>query len=204
MARGDASSDSRSNARRTPRSVATNASGSRSARIRTYSAVHGPIPSTRKSVDVASSGSPSPLRSRSPLATSSATRRIAPARREVIPSCSSGASISRSASGKSIATTPSGRDNGSPKRDAMRQSIVRAPGTETCCPVIARTASSKPSAAPGTRTPRLLRMSGRRVGSPASVPTMGSGSASRSRSRREIAIADERARSVAPLISSRT
>ena len=46
----------------------------------------------------------------------------------------------------------------------MRPRIVRAPATDTCWPTIARTASSKPSAQPGTRRPGRRRTSSPNTG----------------------------------------
>ena len=46
------------------------------------------------------------------------------------------------------------------ERGRSRPASVRAPATETCWPSTARTASSAPSTAPGTRRPGALRTSG--------------------------------------------
>ena len=58
--------------------------------------------------------------------------------------------------GKRWVTAPTGAGRSSPAASTSRPATVRAPGTETCCPMTARTASSKPSAAPGTRRPGSL------------------------------------------------
>ena len=52
----------------------------------------------------------------------------------------------------------------------IRPSTVRAPATDTCCPTIARTASSKPSIAPGTRSPGAPAPAARAADRPRAPP----------------------------------
>ena len=111
-----------------------------------------PRGSTANASSVGSS-SALPDRSSSPVATACATAMIAPALAPGMPKLSRGASASRSAVGNRRSTAPVGAASGSPNRSAMRARVVRAPATDTCCPTIARTASSNPSAAPGRRVP---------------------------------------------------
>ena len=89
---------------RIPRSLAGNASGSRSARIATYDAVHGPTPGIDRSVSTVVSRSACPVRSRSPSATRWASRCSVARRRPVSPIASSGATDSCSAVGKAWVT----------------------------------------------------------------------------------------------------
>ena len=79
---------------------------------------------------------------------------------------------------------PLGRSRGVPAADASLPSDVLAPATDTCCPKIARTTSSKPSNVPGTRIPGIRATSGVIVGSAASAVSIAATSASRSNARR--------------------
>ena len=66
---------------------------------------------------------------------------------------------------------------------SLPSSLVAA-GTVICWPKMARTASSKPSHAPGTRRPGLAATSGASTGSCARCAPIVSGSAARSNTRR--------------------
>ena len=145
----------------------------------------GPLPDAADRLQCASVGASSalPERPRSPRAAASARARIASARVRGMPNASRGPRASRSGVGKSRTIVPDGVWSGSPNRSAMRPSVVRAPATDTCCPTIARTASSNPSVVPGRRGP-ARRTSGNGARSAASAASIASGSASRSSSRR--------------------
>ena len=85
--------------------------------------------------------------------------------------------------GKRWVIPPLGRSRGVPAADTSLPSDVLAPATDTCCPKIARTTSSKPSNVPGTRIPGIRATSGVIVGSSASAVSITPASASRSNAR---------------------
>ena len=138
-----------------------NASGSRRARMATYSAVHGPDARERRPASGAARSGRRRGRSRrrpARTASASATRaRRRPAGMAKAPGSRSASSTSAAGVGKRWVIVPSGPGSGSPAACTSRPATVRAPGTETCWPMTARTASSKPSAAPGTRRPGSAR-----------------------------------------------
>ena len=82
--------------------------------------------------------------------------------------------------------------------------MVRAPRTDTCWPMTARTAVSNGSTLPGTRSPGIRSTSGASVESRASAASIASGSASRSSSRRKRRTAGDRSRQSARRNSTRT
>ena len=161
------------------------------ARIETYATVHGPMPRTARSRSRVTSRSAAPDRSSSPDATSSATRRRVASRAVVRPSPSSALAASCSAVGNRWSTSPTGRSSGVPYASAIRPANVRAARTLICCPRIARTTSSNPSAVPGSRRPGVVRTSGRSEGSKDSAVSTIDGSASRSSKRRAVAESTE-------------
>ena len=149
--------------RRTTRSPAGNASGQRSARIAMYDAVQAPMPGSARSRAIVLSTSASGSSTSAPSATACASATMARARAPVSPvrtSSATGAAASCSGAGKRCASAPSPVASGVPNAPAMRPSTVRAPRTDTCWPTIARTASSKPSKVPGTRSPGCFAASG--------------------------------------------
>ncbi len=151
-------------ARRMPRSVGMNASGSRSARMATYSAVHGPMPGQRHQRRGAARRGRRPGRSRRrrarPPRPAPTRARRRPAGMAKAPGSRAASSASAAGVGKRWVIAPSAPGSGSPAACTSRPATVRAPGTETCWPITARTASSKPSAAPGTRRPGSRSTSG--------------------------------------------
>ena len=183
--------------RRIPRSVGMNASGSRNARMATYSAVHGPIPGSATRERRSSVGSAPASMTTSPASTASASAtraRRRPAGMENAPGSRSARSTRAAGVGKRWVTAPTGAGRRSPAARTSRPATVRAPGTETCCPMTARTASSKPSAAPGTRRPGSRRTRSPISGSSHRASKMATGSASRSSSWRHRATAVCRSR----------
>ena len=93
-------------ARRRPRSLAGKASGSASARMATYCAVHSPIPGSARSASRVSSGEPAPSSVSSPFATARASARIAATRAPGMPMRARRASARTSGVGKSRTTEP--------------------------------------------------------------------------------------------------
>ena len=91
-----------------------------------------------------------------------------------------------SADGKRWCTSPTGRASAVPHASAIRPANVRAARTLICCPRIARTTSSNPSAVPGSRMPGVARTSGRSAGSDDSAASTVDGSASRSSNPRAV------------------
>ena len=140
------------NARSNPRSLDGNASGSPSARIATYCAVHLPIPGISHRRRRNSSESTTPSNLIFPLLTARASARIVSARAPVSPTDVSFALARVSADGNSR-VSPAGPANGLPNVLAMRPASKVAPFTVTCWPRMARTASSNPFQLPGTRNP---------------------------------------------------
>ena len=103
-------------------------------------------------------------------------------------------SASASGLGKSRVTVPCGVTSEAPAAATRRPATVRAPATETCWPITARTASSKPSTVPATRRPGWRATAGARSGSAPRASATATGSASRSRSCRQRATAVDRSR----------
>ena len=144
-------------ARSNIRSPSGNASGQCSARIAMYCAVQGPMPGSsiklsnlffdirRKASTTRALRSP---RARAPSGIVRGCRRCPSAPISVRQPRAMRAAVgaSRLSSGQGVAM-------GSPKASAHRPAMVVAAFTDTCCPSTARTASSNPSNAPGTRRP---------------------------------------------------
>ena len=141
----------------TPRSVCGNASGQASARIAMYCAVHSPTPGSARSLlqrrlDVG-------VRHQHELAVGHRAREREHACGRARRACRGArcarraASAMRAAVGKTVVSEAKGVSSGSPNAAAKRPATVRAAATVTCWPRIARTATSKPSNAPGTRRP---------------------------------------------------
>ena len=150
--------------RRMPRSVGMKASGSRSARMATYSAVQGPMPGSATRERRNSTGSAPGSMTTSPVSTASGQchEGTAPARRHGEGTrVALGQLDERGRCREEVGHRADrcGRGARRPRAPAV-PATVRAPGTETCCPMTARTASSNPSAAPGTRRPGSRRTNG--------------------------------------------
>ena len=90
------------------------------------------------------------------------------------------AAASRAGLGVSRLSFGNGVSTESPNCSARRPASVVAAATETCCPRIARTASSKPLNAPGTRRPGVRSTSSASRGSAARCEPITSGRAARS------------------------
>ena len=170
-------------ARRRPRSPAGNASGSRSARMATYSTVQSPIPGMR------TQPSPRLLERRRRLepelaggdGTGKEPDRLCPRGRDP-DRLDRGAAARESGSGKRCVIDPRGAGSGSPKRQASRPASVVAPRTETCWPSTARTRARSRPTLPARGVPGRAATSGaeRRVGCRATA-AIRAGSAPRSK-----------------------
>ena len=163
-------------------SVAGKASGQASARIAISCAVQSPIPGrARRASSVDSSGAPRYSGSR-PAATSHASACRARTRWRTMPSrpsASGSACAMVAASGKRRSSPSNGVSMVRPYCCTMRCTSVRAAFTVTCWPRTTRSANSKPSKHPGSRSP------GRGgTGSRASTGSICAGSASRSKASR--------------------
>ena len=179
---------------RMPRSLATKASGSPSARIAIDSTVHGPIPGSAASCSRALSQSLPAPRSISPAA-SVAISVVSVVRRDFGNASVSGSSpASASMVGNRWVSPPAGSSIGSPCASTSRCACVRAAAVDTCCPSTARTANSSPSTVRGTRRPGAFSISGASTGSVRSRSSTAIGSASRSSIRRHRLIAIARSR----------
>lgn len=95
------------------------------------------------------------------------------------------ASASALAVGNEWVSPPSDPASGRPWASARRPATVRAPATDTCWPITARTASSSPSTAPGARRPGHDATIGASAGSASRTSATATGSASRSSRRRQ-------------------
>ena len=141
-----------SSARSKPRSAEGKASGSLSALMAIYCAVHSTIPGIccRPLRKASTSTIPSKLIVRSH--TARAIARIVPARALGSPMLARLASASTSGPGK-MWVRPAGVEKEYPKDLARRPASAAAPLTVICCLKTARTASSNPFQHPGTRIP---------------------------------------------------
>ena len=106
--------------------------------------------------------------------------------------------------GNTWLTGPPSMASGAPTAATMRPATVRAPATEICWPMTARTAVSNGSTLPGTRRPGAAATDGASVGSSPSAASTATGSASRSSSRRTRRTAGPRSRQSASRRSTRT
>jgi hypothetical protein len=175
------------------RSPARNASGSPSARIAMYCAVHGPIPGSDWRARVVTSGVATAVNATWPASTALASVRMASARDLITPTSSIGAVTNCAGVGKRR-STPSPASTTVPNRLARRPAMVVAAATDTCWPRMARTASSKPSHAPGVRRPGCRFRTGPSQGSLPRCFAMTLGWASRSNMRRTRSTITGRAR----------
>ena len=179
--------------RRSTRSPLGKASGSPSARIAMYCAVQAPIPGIACSAATVSLTFARASRMIPPFDTRRASKRIVSARAGITPARSTSASISCPGVGNNR-TSPALPLTFEPHSDATRPAIVVAPRTEICWPTMARTASSKPSQAPGVRMPGCCKSAPSSNGSAPRCPAMTAGSAPRSNSRRTRSTMDSNAR----------
>ena len=158
-------------ARNKPMSPAGNASGSRSSRIAMYCAVHSPMPgSARSCVTHSVRLRPAPRTCGSAMTAAASDASVA-ARALGMPSVVRSADARRSGTGKHMRQPPSSRPvppSGRPWRATSFPARPTAAATVICWPSTARTASSNPSHAPGTRRPGRAATRGARMGSSAS------------------------------------
>ena len=122
--------------------------------------------------------------------TATASARMLRARAVVTPSAmisSMQAPAMRSGEAGSRVRPAMGVSIGSPNASANRAANVVAPRTLTCWPRIARNPRSKPSNAPGTRSPGSRSTSGPSRGSAPRWVAIAAGSASRSKNPRSLA-----------------
>ena len=186
--------------RRTPRSVAGTTSGSPSARIATYCAVHGPMPGSavqppRRSPPGRRRRRGRARRRRPPAPAPGSSPAARPASRTPRPAASSNlAGSGRSgddgvppSSGPVSQTWRSQAGEHGPRAERPRPAGRRSPGPPS---------RSRPPRA-GTRTPGSWRPAGASAGSAASMASTATGSASRSSSRRQRATAGARSRTSA-------
>ena len=105
-----------------------------------------------------------------PLATARASERIVSARAGITPARSTSACIRAASASETAASRPAPPATGASRtaRPCVPASVV-APRTEICWPRMARTASSKPSQAPGVRIPGCRASGPRSSGSSAQV-----------------------------------
>ena len=179
--------------RRSTRSPLGNASVSPSPRMAMYWAVHGPMPRNACSAFITRLKSEVAVSDTVPAVTARASVRMVSARAEMTPSSSIGALRSWAATGN-VRSSPSVVSTGAPKRAARRPAMVVAAATDTCWPRMARTASSKPSQAPGVRMPGCRCRIPPISASPARCLAITSGLASRSNIRRTRSTITGRAR----------
>ena len=137
-------------------SPAGNASGQRSARIAMYCAVQSPMPGNALSASTIACTSAPPCSGSFLSSTARAMPVIAACRCRMMPSVPSAsllAAASAAGVGNNRLSSGHGVTMNSPKRSTRRCACRQPACTVTCWPSTARTASSCPSSAPGTRRP---------------------------------------------------
>lgn len=179
----DRPSSARVRARRSSIPAAGKASGSRKTRMAMYCAVHSPIPRIDRSLAIASSNVWLGLNKFGSARAAAATDDSARARAAGIPSKWACAILS-GVGNMCVSPSPQSDRNGSPYLATSFAARFTAATTVICWPSIARTATSKPSQAPGTRRPGRSATRGASSGSRPRSSLIASGSALRSKMRR--------------------